>query len=490
MATANNPINTRTGKNIVICCDGTGNKFIDKPDPDNSNSNVVKLYATLRIHNEQIAYYHPGVGTAGDPRVTGKIASLWSQIKGLAFAYGFKDNVLDAYQYLMKRYDDGDQVYMIGFSRGAYTVRALAGMLDGYGLLCKGNEGHLPYAWNAFADQLRDRKQHSVEPNERFKETFSRRGFRIHYLGIWDTVSSVGWITTPLRLYSVAQNPTVEIGRHAISIDERRCFYRDNLWEKATEEQLQRVATKDNPKPTQDVLQVWFPGVHSDIGGSYSQDSSVLSNHALAWMIDETQKAGAEIKPHMKQLVLGEPVDPLPDDPDEVKRVNALKDLFVKPRITMVHKSLKWPWQLLEVLPHRYYDKDDGQENWRTPLGMRRRLPASRMRLSNGQISEHPTYVHRTAREMMMAGSYKPKNVIGGVNSLKAVEVEGQASGSLYLYDPGEDAKPMRNEAWARWAVMLPITAVELAPIALLLWLIIKPAIPPIKEFVLRLLHS
>ena len=99
----------RKRKNIVICCDGTGNKF------GGANSNVVKLYTALIIDNDQVGYYHPGVGTMGAPGTKG-IKSLWSQVKGLAFAAGFKDNVLDAYRYLMEVYDDGDRVFLFGFS--------------------------------------------------------------------------------------------------------------------------------------------------------------------------------------------------------------------------------------------------------------------------------------------------------------------------------------------------------------------------------------
>lgn len=457
------------GKNIVICCDGTGNKFIDVPDPNNSNSNVVKLYSTLRIYNDQVGYYHPGVGTAGDPRAKSRIARWWSQIKGLAFAAGFKDNVFDAYRHLMDTYNDGDRVFLIGFSRGAYTVRALAGLLEGYGLLCRGNEGHLPYAWNEYVRQHDDRTQNKVVSNHRFKETFSRNGFRLQFVGIWDTVSSVGWINTPLRLFSIAQNPTVRIGRHAISIDERRCFYRDNLFEKATDEQLASVASEDEPYPTQDVLQVWFPGVHSDVGGSYSQKSSILSNGALRWLVEEAEKAGADIKPHMKQLVLGEKVDPLPTELDELKRIEALKNLYPKPTQTLVHPSLSGAWWLLELLPHRYYDKDDGEENWRTPLGMRRRLPAGKVRMPNGKVIEQKTFVHRTARDLIHKGSYRPPNVVGGITSLKPAEVEGQKAGSLYSYEPPQDTKPTRNEAWARWSVMIAVSAADLAVLGLML---------------------
>lgn len=380
----------------------------------------------------------------------------------------------------METYHDGDGVYLIGFSRGAYTVRALAGLLDGYGLLCRGNEGHLPYAWNEYVRQHGDRKQIKVSGNQSFKETFSRRKFRIHFLGIWHTVSSVGWINTPLRLFSVAQNPTVSIGRHAISIDERRCFYRDNLWEKATDEQLARVASENDPYPTQDLLEVWFPGVHSDIGGSYSQDSSVLSNNALQWLIAQIRDANAEIKLHTSQLVLGETVDPLPTEPDEMKRVEALKDLNRKPTTTLVHSSLHGIWWLLEVLPHRYYDSDDGKENWRTPLGMRRRLPAGKMRMPDHQVVEHNTLIHHTAKDLMEGGGYMPPNVIGGLTSLKPACVKGQKDGSLYLYQPPENPQPIRNEAWVRWSVMIAVSTIDV----LVLGLLIKVGVVALKTAV------
>jgi uncharacterized protein (DUF2235 family) len=148
--------------------------------------------------------------------------------------------------------------------------------------LCRGNEGHLPYAWNAYVQQHDQRAQNSVTPNLRFKETYSRKKFRIHFLGILDTVSSVGWIRKPLRLFNIAQNPTIRIGRHAVSIDERRCFFRDNLWERATHEQLQTAKSEADPNPTQDILQVWFPGVHSDVGGSYSHPPPTPSHRATA----------------------------------------------------------------------------------------------------------------------------------------------------------------------------------------------------------------
>lgn len=125
-------------KNIVICCDGTGNEFGD------TNSNVVKLYSTLIIDHDQIGYYHPGVGTMGAPNARGPIDKEWTKIDGLAFGKGLLENVGDAYRYLMNNYEDGDHIYLFGFSRGAYTVRALGGVLHMFGLLTPGNEGQIP----------------------------------------------------------------------------------------------------------------------------------------------------------------------------------------------------------------------------------------------------------------------------------------------------------------------------------------------------------
>jgi uncharacterized protein (DUF2235 family) len=125
-------------KNIVICCDGTRNEF------GAQNSNVVKLYKTLVCDASQIAYYHPGVGTMGARNALSPIAK-WLTLKiGLAFGYGISDNVADAYGFLIRTFAPGDRVYIFGFSRGAYTVRVLYGMLHMFGLLTDGNQGLIP----------------------------------------------------------------------------------------------------------------------------------------------------------------------------------------------------------------------------------------------------------------------------------------------------------------------------------------------------------
>jgi uncharacterized protein (DUF2235 family) len=265
-------------RNIVVCCDGTGNEFGDR------NSNVVKLYQVLsRGADQHVAYYHPGVGTMGAKNALSAAGKAWTKLRGQAFGYGLSENIADAYQYLMNHFADGDRLYIFGFSRGAYTARALCGMLQMFGLLSPGNEGLIPYALRLF--KSRDGRwarwrgvPTKFETAARFRKTFSR-DCRPHFLGVWDTVSSVGWILDPFSrnnglpfTHSLHEVSTV---RHAVSIDERRAFFRQNLV----------------LETHRDLKQVWFAGVHSDIGGSYLEAESGLSKITLAWMIAEARHA-------------------------------------------------------------------------------------------------------------------------------------------------------------------------------------------------------
>ena len=395
-------------KKIFVFLDGTGNEFIAQSDSQRANSNVVKLYTTLKVGEDQVAFYHPGVGTMGDPRIRWRIPRYWSMIKGLAFGAGFKANVLEAYRYLMEVYNDGDQIYIFGFSRGSYTARALAGLLHGYGLLCRGNEGHLLYAWRMMIDQLkRNRKllkktgekrqitnAHTIKRNDAYAQTFSRI-VTIRFMGIWDTVSSVGWIYTPIRLLDGAQNPIVQVGRHAVSIDERRAFYRDNLWGKP-------VAI-DNPEwpetlrkqgIQQDIAQVWFPGAHSDVGGSYPQTEAAPANEALRWMIDELKEHGAQLCQDRIDMVLGKPTGTLSADAAYQLPTSSENKL---------HESLDYRWWLLQLFPQQYYDKDDAIIQWRVPFGRPRSIP-------NGAIIHHSA--ERRLRVTAAGQSpYKPRNL-------------------------------------------------------------------------------
>ena len=438
-------------KKIFVFCDGTGNEFADARDSEEANSNVVKLYTTLRIADKQVAYYHPGVGTMGDPSIRHAIPRYWSKVKGLAFGAGFRANVLDAYRYLMDVYNDGDDIYVFGFSRGAYTARALAGMLHGYGLLCQGNEGHLPYAWNMFHDALQGKREmlkkapharggvssHSIEHNFAFAETYSRR-VKIRFMGVWDTVSSVGWIYEPVRLLSMAQNPIVQVGRHAVSIDERRAYYRDNLWGPPVPithpewpEELRAQGIQ------QDIAQVWFPGAHSDVGGSYPQGQTAPANEALRWMIGELQNHGAELCKERVEMVLGKPSGKYSAD-----------KIFTPPpkKDHCIHDSLKGVWWVLQLFPQQYYDKEDERIQWRVPYGRARTIP-------KGAIIDGSA-VRRLESTVEGEEPYRPRNLKRD-QCRRLDSPPGDTTANLsgcFVYDPGDARYPGAERSAARIA--------------------------------------
>ena len=441
-------------KKIFIFCDGTGNEFADSHASQAANSNVVKLYTALRVTNKQIAYYHPGVGTMGDPTIRHAIPRYWSKVKGLAFGAGFKANVLDAYRYLMEVFNDGDDIYLFGFSRGAYTARALAGMLHGYGLLCRGNEGHLHYAWNMFHDALKGKRDllkksvharggvssHSIEHNFAFAQTYSRR-VTIRFMGVWDTVSSVGWIYEPVRLLSMAQNPIVQVGRHAVSIDERRAYYRDNLWGSPVEithpewpEELRAQGIR------QDIAQVWFPGAHSDVGGSYPQWQAAPANEALRWMIGELQRHGAELCQDRVEMVLGKPSGTYSAD-----------SIFTPPPKPdhCIHDSLKGVWWILQLFPQQYYDKEDQKIQWRVPYGRPRTIP-------RGAII-HGSAVRRLEGTVQGEETYRPRNLKRGqyfpLPSARA-DTTADLTG-CFVHEPGNTTYPGADSTFSRFAKLV-----------------------------------
>jgi uncharacterized protein (DUF2235 family) len=340
----------RPPRNIVICCDGTGNSFDDVVE----ESNVVKLYTALKINEHQVGYYHPGVGTMGAPTSRGPVGRWISRVQGLAFGLGLLDNVADAYRYLMDNYQDGDRIYLFGFSRGAFTVRVLASLIHVYGLLCPGNHQAIPYILQMYSRNSK-RAGHmktTFEPDDAFKWQFSHtHEVTIHFCGIWDTVSTYGWFYDPIELPFLGNNPIIKIGRHAVSIDERRCFYQDNLWGESNADQ--------------DIRQVWFSGVHSDVGGSYLEPTSGLSKIPLEWMLKQASNAGLCIDKDKAEIVLGREI-PVP-------RVRNLPRFAPPDANAVLHESLTWKWWPAEFLPQK--DPHKNGRGWIIPLGRTRTIP-------------------------------------------------------------------------------------------------------------------
>ena len=269
-------------KNIILCLDGTGNQIKAK-----GNSNVMNLYEMLDLSDpdRQVAFYDPGVGTFGAQGAWTSFGRRLTKLLGLTFGFGIKVNLAEAYTYLMEVYEPGDRVFVFGFSRGAYTARALVGMSYRGGLMRKGAENLVNYLVTAYTKGNSWSKD-DWEKIDRFSrvfavETAGSQALPIHFLGLWDSVKALGILRwDPSWLYT-RQLPNAQVIRHAVSIDERRRPYREYLVE-ATDKS--------------DLREVWFAGVHSDIGGGF-KDEVELSVVGLKWMTDRALEQGLLLRP-------------------------------------------------------------------------------------------------------------------------------------------------------------------------------------------------
>jgi uncharacterized protein (DUF2235 family) len=252
-------------KNIVVCCDGTG------AEPGWLPSNVIKLFRCItRESATQRAFYDPGVGTSfrfsGPPLVRHMALGL-----DMAGAGTIGGSVSQAYYFIMDHYEPGDRLFLFGFSRGAFTVRALARLIHKCGLLDVGCRGLMPYAIKFY----HRRRSDGIEMD--FKKTYCRP-CKPHFIGLWDTVAALGWSARHWRLSDFELNPDVSYAYQAIAIDEERRKFPVVLW------------SDEVSHPNQTAEQVWFAGAHSDIGGGYPE--SGLSDIPLAWMLDKGRAAG------------------------------------------------------------------------------------------------------------------------------------------------------------------------------------------------------
>lgn len=287
----------RRPKHIVLCADGTGNQ-----DIKDRGTNVFRLYeaVNLRDHREnralapQLAFYSDGVGTS---------AAFPIRVIGGIFGWGFKENVLTLYRDACRVYQPGDRIYIFGFSRGAYTARALAAMIQSRGLLGAAQadiDEAVEAEWKAFAKGCFTRYATSptrqqapvAEPEE------SKPKVEIEFLGVWDTVGAMGgpiWGLSAVlnffypRFFSeLTLGKGVRCARHAIAIDDERQAFAPELW---------REQDSDDDR----LQQVWFAGVHSNVGGGYPKQGMALV--ALDWMMAEAGRKGLRfVKPDLEYI--------------------------------------------------------------------------------------------------------------------------------------------------------------------------------------------
>ena len=315
-------------KNLIVCLDGTNNEF------GKTNTNVVRLYQVLTADAAaQIAYYDPGVGTIGHPGAITRVAQKVTQTLGLAFGLGVTQNVEDAYRFLMSQYGVDDRIYIFGFSRGALEARALAGLLHRCGLLKPELTALVPYATRIF------RSIGNEAVATQFQATFAR-AVRVYFLGLWDTVTSFGNVWSPIAWPNTTNNPGVDKVRHAVALDERRAFFRQNRW------------AQGDSTLGQNVRERWFTGVHCDVGGGHPVEESGLWKVSFTWMVDEAVQAGLEV------------------DADKLSQVLALPNEDAENRSSPLHDSMAglWPlWYLAELVPRRRYVGRDaaGKDRYR-----------------------------------------------------------------------------------------------------------------------------
>ena len=289
--------------NIVVCCDGTWNTPDDLDAGVAAPTNVVKIYNALAEKDgeeiPQKKYYHPGVGTDG---------GWWNKVAGGGAGDGLDQHIKGAYHWLARNYRPEDKIFLFGFSRGAFTVRSLGGMIAKCGLLdlsdptIGADEAWLEVDKIFLAYRNSDDSAKSLKLYNRADKSKSSAGTTpIHFIGVWDTVGALG-IPDDMALLNLLDrvkdhsfhdtnlSKHVLHARHALAMDERRATFTPTFW------------TNLDQHP--DAKQIWFPGVHSDVGGGYGIVG--LSNGALLWMIEEASAVdiGLAFRPKAVQQVV------------------------------------------------------------------------------------------------------------------------------------------------------------------------------------------
>ncbi|GAC1358131.1 MAG: DUF2235 domain-containing protein [Acidobacteriaceae bacterium] len=277
------------GKRIVLCADGTWNTPHGLTAQAN-DTNVRKLFCSLADLPEQLRFYDSGVGTDGTPI---------DHLTGGAMGEGLFHKIQENYQFLAHVWDPSDDIYLFGFSRGAYTARSLGGMLARFGVPTKNFDNMM--VRNIFTAYRQTDPAQRASLQEHLNQQYGMQDVSIRMIGVWDTVGSLG---IPGLLFSIfdqkrygfldtSLHKCIQKAYHAVSIDEKRAQFMPTLWteldqsERPNDEQLQ---------------QVWFPGCHCDVGGSYTEEK--LSDVTLSWMMQKAILCGLTFTEAAKQQYL------------------------------------------------------------------------------------------------------------------------------------------------------------------------------------------
>lgn len=266
-------------KRIVLCCDGTWNAADQESEGVPSPTNVVRIAYRIAKRDgatPQVIYYGQGVGTG----------NVIDRFTGGAFGEGLEANIYDAYRFLVANYEPGDELYLFGFSRGAFTARSIGGMIRKCGILKRESIVRYHQALELYHSDHRPTDPAAIAFRTESSLT-GDAGTPIKFVGVWDTVGALGIPVRGLQrgkfeFHDTELSGSVERAAHALAIDEHRGPFQPTLWSYV-------------PKPGQTVEQAWFCGAHSDVGGGYAEHG--LSDLALEWMIDRAKAAGLAFDP-------------------------------------------------------------------------------------------------------------------------------------------------------------------------------------------------
>jgi len=343
-------------KRIVICADGTWNRPEKKPGKDQP-SNVLRLARAIKPFGRQRipqqVFYDWGVGSYHDPVIGG------------ATGKGLHKNVMDDYRFIVQNYSPGDELFLFGFSRGAYTVRSLCGLINNCGILKRPDAGLIQSAFNCYKNSRKDHAPQGRVSVE-FRNRYSHSESRITFVGVWDTVGALGIPFSFLGLldkkdefYDTKMGSNVVTARHALAIDEVRSDFEPTILEQ---------------RPGLDLKQVWFAGVHSDIGGAYRSRSSggeLLSDIPLKWMMREAARAGLVLEPHLRDSLNPEPTATLHKSRRHIYRS---KRPYYRPidhgrSPVLIHRSVQERWNADERYRPKELKKYVNTHGWTTLTG-------------------------------------------------------------------------------------------------------------------------
>lgn len=317
-------------KRIVICADGTWNR----PEKDlkvDFPTNVLRLARAISPMaadgKPQQVFYDWGVG------------SYYDEVIGGATGRGLHKNIMDGYRYIVQNYSPGDEIYLFGFSRGAYTVRCLCGLINNCGILKRPDARLIQQAFDHYKKSSAPFAP-SGDKSVEFRQKHSHESREIKFVGVWDTVGAMGIPISFLGLfedkdefYDTKIGRNVRVARHALAIDEHRSDFEPTIWQ-----------LRDN----MDMQQVWFAGAHSNIGGSYQpdKDGSLLSDNALSWMIAEAERFNLSLEPHLTASLHPNPLATLHDSRRSFYRIKQPYLRALDPNVApvLLHHSVKVRW--------------------------------------------------------------------------------------------------------------------------------------------------